>query len=74
MPGSHKPFDVSHLSPAERIHLVQELWDGIRDDAQAMPLTAGQKAELDRRQAELESGAVRGLPWEEVRQSLLTRR
>ncbi len=42
--------------------------------AQAMPLTADQKAELNRRRAELESGAVRGLPWEEVRQSLLSRR
>jgi putative addiction module component (TIGR02574 family) len=43
-------------------------------NGQAMPLTSEQKAELDRRHAELESGAVRGIPWEEMRQSLLTPR
>lgn len=47
MPTPHKPIDLSHLSPADRIDLVQELWDSIHDDAQAVPLTAEQKAELD---------------------------
>jgi putative addiction module component (TIGR02574 family) len=70
----HKPIDLSHLSPADRIHLVQELWNSIHDDAQAMPLTAEQKAELERRHTEMQSGTVRGIPWEEVRQSLLSRR
>jgi putative addiction module component (TIGR02574 family) len=73
MPTQHKPIDLSHLSLADRIHLVQDLWDSIHDDAQAVPLTAEQKAELERRHAEMESGAVRGLPWKEVRQSLLRR-
>lgn len=74
MPTPRKPFDLSQLSAAERIHLVQKLWDSIHDDAQAMPLTTDQKAELERRHAELESGVVQGIPWEEVRQSLLSRR
>ena len=74
MPTPQNPFDLSHLSAAERIHLVQELWDSIHDDAQAMSLTAEQKAELERRYAELESGTVPGIPWDEVRQSLLSRR
>ena len=67
-------IDLSHLSPADRIHLVQDLWDSIHNDALAMPLTAEQKTELQRRDADMESGAVRGIPWEEVKKSLLTRR
>lgn len=74
MPPTHTPIDLSHLSPADRIHLLQDLWDSIHDDAQAMPLTAEQRAELQRRDADLESGAVRGIPWEDVKKSLLTRR
>jgi putative addiction module component (TIGR02574 family) len=53
---------------------VQDLWDSIHDDALAVPLTAEQRAELQRRDADMESGAVRGIPWEEVKKSLLTRR
>lgn len=34
MPTPQKPIDLSHLSAAERIHLVQELWESIHDDAQ----------------------------------------
>jgi putative addiction module component (TIGR02574 family) len=74
MTTSNTPIDFSHLSPADRIHLVQDLWDSIHDDALAVPLTAEQRAELQRRDADMESGTVRGIPWEEVKKSLLTRR
>jgi putative addiction module component (TIGR02574 family) len=67
----HSTFDFSHLSASERLDLVQELWDSIHDDAQAVPLTAEQRAELDRRHAELESGEVQGITLDELRQSLL---
>ena len=33
----------------ERIRLVEDLWDSIAADQHALPLTAEQKAELDRR-------------------------
>jgi putative addiction module component (TIGR02574 family) len=74
MPTQNTPIDLSDLSPADRIHLVQDLWDSIHDDAMAVPLAAEQRAELHRRDADMESGAVTGLPWEEVKRSLLTRR
>ncbi len=34
---------------AERIKLVEDLWDSIASDQQALALTAEQKAELDHR-------------------------
>jgi putative addiction module component (TIGR02574 family) len=70
----HSSFDFSQLSPIERIHLVQELWDSIHDDAQAMPLTAEDRAEINRRHAQLESGEAQGVSLDMIRQSLLTRR
>ncbi|MHB8455736.1 MAG: addiction module protein [Acidiferrobacterales bacterium] len=33
----------------ERVKLVEDLWDSIAADQQALPLTAEQRAELDRR-------------------------
>jgi putative addiction module component (TIGR02574 family) len=37
------------LSVDERIKLVEDLWDSIAADQNALPLTSEQKAELDRR-------------------------
>lgn len=61
-------FDFSHLTPAERIELAQELWDSLDVDrvAAAFPLTAEQRAELDRRLADLDAHPDEGRPWDEV--------
>lgn len=40
---------LSELPVDERIKLVEELWDSIASDQDALPLTQEQKAELDRR-------------------------
>ena len=37
------------LPVEERIKLVEDLWDSIAAEQQALPLTTKQKAELDRR-------------------------
>ena len=65
-------FDFSHLTAAERIQLAQDLWDSLEPaeiDAE-LPLTDEQKAELDRRLADLEENPDAGVPWEEVRARL----
>lgn len=40
---------LKQLPVEERIRLVEDLWDSIAADQQALRLTAEQKAELDRR-------------------------
>lgn len=40
---------LHELTVDERIKLVEELWDSIASDQEALPLTVEQKAELDRR-------------------------
>jgi putative addiction module component (TIGR02574 family) len=58
--------DILDLSPAERIQLVQDIWDSISELPSTSDLTDEQKNTLDRRLAELEKDPQIGLPWEEV--------
>lgn len=69
-------FDLAalrQLSVAERLQLVEDLWDGIAADApdEAFPITPELAAELDRRLAEHEADPGSALPWAEVRARLL---
>ena len=50
----------------ERIKLVEDLWDSIAADQQALPLTAEQRAELDRRLDAYEADKDRGRLADEV--------
>ncbi len=45
-------IDYSHLSAEERLDLIGEIWDSI--EADHVPLTSAQKAEIDRRLATLD--------------------
>ncbi len=66
-------FDFSGLSVAERILLVESLWDSIARDSNAeLPLTEEQKQELDRRIAADDAGALESYSWPEVKRWLLT--
>jgi putative addiction module component (TIGR02574 family) len=51
-------FDYSGLSPRERLDLIGEIWDSI--EADTIPLTAEQAAELDRRYATLDEDVKQG--------------
>ena len=59
--------DLLELPVAERIQLVELIWDSITAIPEAVPLTEELKAELDHRFAEFESNPESRSPWEEVR-------
>lgn len=59
------------LSPAERIELVEAIWDSIREVPEAVPLTEAQRAELTARLESYRRDPTGGTPWEEVKQRLL---
>jgi putative addiction module component (TIGR02574 family) len=63
-------FDINKLSIAERIQLAEDLWDSIPPEGADVPLTEGQKAELDRRLDDLEQNPDAGESWEVVRARL----
>ena len=58
---------AKNLSIAERIRLVEEIWDTIVDENEAFQLTDSQKLELDRRLELARSDPGRGRSWDEIR-------
>jgi len=58
--------DIDELSSEERLNLIERLWESLKEDPQGVPLTAPQRAELDRRLDELDREGASGIPWEEV--------
>ena len=62
--------EILKLSVAERIQLLEEVWDSIISTPDLVPVTDAQKAELDRRRERFAQGATRARPWEEVKKNL----
>jgi putative addiction module component (TIGR02574 family) len=67
---SIKSLGIERLSVAERLTLVEELWDSI---AASTPITDAQRAELDRRLADHEANPDDVVSWEEVQSSITAR-
>ena len=61
---------VRHLSPDERVQLVEDIWDTLVDDPTALPVTAAQAEELDRRLEAYAKDGDPGTPWEQVKAEL----
>ena len=62
---------ILELPVAERIRLVELIWDSIATIPEAVPLSDELKAELDQRLAEFEAKPNSGSPWEEVRERIV---
>lgn len=68
------PFDdLLKLSVPERIQLVEDLWDSIAAESEALPLTEAQRSEVELRLAEHDRDPASALSWEEVRGRLRQR-
>ena len=69
--------DIERMSPEERLELLEQLWESLRKTPASVPLTDAQEQELDRRlddlEADIESGAPLGIPWNEVLQRIRNR-
>jgi len=65
-----KLSDILDLSVAERIELVQDIWDSIAEIPNDLILSEKQKAELDARSAKLKTDSDSGILWEDVKASL----
>ena len=61
---------IDHLTSAERIRLVEEIWDSIPDEDVVPALTEVQQLDLRRRIAEYEADPKLGSTWEEVKARL----
>lgn len=64
--------DILKLSVAERILLVEEIWDSIANEShlETGALTTIQRKEIERRLALYKSGQTKTYSWEEVKAGL----
>jgi putative addiction module component (TIGR02574 family) len=74
---ANSSLKIEELSPDERLELLEELWESLRQDPDNVPLTSAQQEELDRRLDELESDVSRGeelgIPWDVVLEQIRKR-
>lgn len=63
---------ILELSIAQRILIVQEIWDSIFNNPDAVPLTDRQKKELDKRLNSYYENPETGAPWAEVKERILS--
>ena len=57
-------LDVKALSAEERLSLIEQIWDSL--EADDVPVSEAQKAELDRRIEKMDRDGERGIPWQDV--------
>ena len=67
---STKAAEILELSVAERIQIVEDIWDSIAAVPEAVPLSEDQKEELDRRLEAYHLNPDAGSPWIEVRERI----
>jgi putative addiction module component (TIGR02574 family) len=64
---------IFDLSTAEKLQLVEDLWDELAADPEAVPLHDWQKEELARRKANLQRNPVSATDWESVKRKVRLR-
>ena len=67
---STRAGDILELSIAERIQMVEDIWDSIAAVPEAVPLSEELKKELDRRLEAYHLNPDAGSPWIAVRERL----
>jgi len=64
-------LEISNLSVAERITLVEQIWDSIATGQEVLTPTEAQRTELDRRLDERNKRAGDTEKWEDVKREIL---
>jgi putative addiction module component (TIGR02574 family) len=62
--------DILSLPVAERINLVEDIWDSIAEVPEDVPLSQAQREELDQRLEEYHRNPEAGSPWEDIKTRL----
>ena len=65
-------MEVILNTAAERILIVEEIWDSIAAEQEAVQVTEAQEAELDRMLASCDASPNEGKSWKEIKRRLET--
>ena len=63
--------DILEMSVAERIQLVEDIWDSIAAVPESIPLTDDERQELDRRLEAYAQNPDEGISWYELKRRCL---
>jgi putative addiction module component (TIGR02574 family) len=63
--------ELLELPPAERLQLVEALWDSLLEIPEAVPISDDVREELDRRLAAYYADPSSARPWDEIKAELL---
>ena len=69
--SSNLTEEAKKLSIAERLALVEEIWDSIAEDNEYFELTEEQRQELDRRLESFRANPSQGRTWEQIKAEFL---
>jgi putative addiction module component (TIGR02574 family) len=64
-------LDLTQMTVEEKLELIDELWTSMKADE--FPLSAEQRAELNRRLDRLDEEGPVGVPWQSVRAEMMPR-
>jgi putative addiction module component (TIGR02574 family) len=62
--------EINKLPIAEKLVLIEEVWDNIAASSSGIPLSEWQKQELDKRLTQYQAGKTETLPMNEVHDAL----
>ena len=63
--------EILELSVAEKIQIVEDIWDSISNSPEELPLSEKEKTELDKRLADYEQNPGDGIEWETLKKNIL---
>lgn len=73
MLNTFQQMGIDRLSVAERLALVQDIWDSLEGAIEKTPLTEAERTELQLRLEEDEAHPDDTLPWETIKAAALRR-
>ena len=62
--------EILELSVAERIQIVEDIWDSINNAPAELPLSEAEKSELDKRLESYRQNPNEGIEWETLKKNL----
>jgi putative addiction module component (TIGR02574 family) len=66
--------EILELSVAEKIQIVEDIWDSIIQNPELLPLSEAEKRELDKRLESYEQNPDEGVEWETLKRTILQSR
>lgn len=73
MAPSIQELGLDRLSPEDRLAVAESLWDSVVEEAESAPVSAEQRAELERRLADIVARPDAVTPWEVIKARALAR-